>query len=218
MEHLVDLDANTIEVIINGVSVLSDVYTANLGGVDFYSTGAVNRLFLDDILFIEEAGTPTTYYQDADGDGFGNAAVFIDVIGDPPAGYVADNTDCDDTNDAIYPGATEIENDLDDDCDGQIDDGVIAIEDLNAHLVFMNIYPVASNGIFTLEIINTSLEAANGKIVKQINIENNASGIYQVQLISGTDVLNKQVVIQNNYSVLFIKKIPSFWRDLFMLK
>ena len=38
--------------------------------------------------------------------------------------------------------------------------------------------------------------AANGKIVKQINIENNASGIYQVQLISGTDVLNKQVVIQ----------------------
>ena len=217
VEHLVDLDANTIEVIINGVSVLSDVYTANLGGVDFYSTGAVNRLFLDDILFIEEAGTPTTYYQDADGDDFGNPAVFIDVIGDPPAGYVADNTDCDDTNAAIYPGATEIENDLDDDCDGQIDDGVIAIEDLNAHLVFMNIYPVASNGIFTLEIINTSLEnntslniynsagqlvynetmvAANGKIVKQINIENNASGIYQVQLISGTDVLNKQVVIQ----------------------
>ncbi len=217
VEHLVDLDANTIEVIINGVSVLTDVYTGNLGGVDFYSTGADNRCYLDDILFIEEAGTPTTYYQDADGDDFGNPAVFIDVVGDPPAGYVADNTDCDDTNAAIYPGATEIENDLDDDCDGQIDDGVIAIEDLNAHLVFMNIYPVASNGSFTLEIINTSLEnntslniynsagqlvynenivAANGKIVKQINIENNASGIYQVQLISGTDVLNKQVVIQ----------------------
>jgi len=217
VEHLVDLDANTIDVYIDGILVLSDVYTGNLGGVDFYSTGADNRSYLDDILFIEEAGTPTTYYQDADGDDYGNAAVSMDVVGDPPAGYVADNTDCDDTNAAIYPGATEIANGLDDDCDGQIDDGVIAIEDLNAHLIFMNIYPVASDGNFILEIINTSMEnntvlniynsagqlvyneiivATNGKIVKNINIENNASGIYQVQLISGTDVLNKQVVIQ----------------------
>ena len=216
VEHFVDLDANTIEVFINGTLTLSGEYTGNLGGIDFYSSSGINRYYLDDILFIEMPAAPTTYYQDFDLDTYGNPDVSIEVVGDPPAGYVADNTDCDDTNAAIYPGATEIANNLDDDCDGLIDDGV-AIEDMNASLLYMNIYPVASNGIFTLEIMNTSLEnntllnifnsagqlvyndiieSANGKIVKNINIENQASGIYQVQLISGSDLLNKQVVIQ----------------------
>ena len=53
VEHLVDLDANTIEVYIDGVLALSDVYNGNLGGVDFYSASATNRLYLDDILLIE---------------------------------------------------------------------------------------------------------------------------------------------------------------------
>ncbi|MFM7104895.1 MAG: T9SS type A sorting domain-containing protein, partial [Flavobacteriales bacterium] len=60
-----------------------------------------------------------TYYQDSDGDGFGNSAV--STIGcSAPQGYVTNNTDCNDNNNAINPGANEVcTNTIDDNCDGQ---------------------------------------------------------------------------------------------------
>ncbi|RIA09327.1 putative secreted protein (Por secretion system target) [Flavobacteriaceae bacterium MAR_2010_72] len=45
---------------------------------------------------------PIPYYEDADGDGFGNPAVSV-VQNCPVEGYVVDNTDCDDTNANINP-------------------------------------------------------------------------------------------------------------------
>jgi hypothetical protein len=65
----------------------------------------------------------STYYADADADGFGNAASTIVACG-APAGYVSNSTDCDDNSNAINPAATEICNTADDDCDGQINEGV----------------------------------------------------------------------------------------------
>ena len=63
-------------------------------------------------------------YRDGDGDGFGNPAVTAPSCdGNPPAGYVLDATDCDDTNPTVHPGALEICNGVDDDCDGIIDNG-----------------------------------------------------------------------------------------------
>ncbi len=69
---------------------------------------------------VDEGGS--TWYRDSDGDGYGNAAVVIAQC-TAPSGYVADNTDCDDTRSSTHPGATEVAYDLrDNDCDGATDD------------------------------------------------------------------------------------------------
>lgn len=61
-----------------------------------------------------------SWYADADGDGYGNAGVSL-LSCTQPSGYVSDNTDCDDGNNAVHPGATETCNGIDDDCNGLAD-------------------------------------------------------------------------------------------------
>ena len=68
----------------------------------------------------------TTYYEDADRDGFGNPNSSQSSC-NQPSGYVADNTDCDDQDATVYPNAPEICDGKDNDCDGQFDEGVQTI-------------------------------------------------------------------------------------------
>ncbi|HEX6590193.1 MAG TPA: MopE-related protein [Longimicrobiales bacterium] len=68
-------------------------------------------------------GAYTYWYYDADGDAYGNPFSWIYDYS-PPPGYVGDNTDCDDSSYWIFPGATEVLNGADDDCDGEVDEGV----------------------------------------------------------------------------------------------
>ncbi len=61
-----------------------------------------------------------TWYVDADHDGYGSAASPISGCSQP-AGTVSNATDCDDAAPTRHPGAPEVCNGIDDDCDGVAD-------------------------------------------------------------------------------------------------
>lgn len=65
---------------------------------------------------------PGSWFFDGDLDGFGDAAVALTECA-APAGYLADNTDCDDARADIYPGALDACDGEDRDCDGAVDEG-----------------------------------------------------------------------------------------------
>ena len=64
------------------------------------------------------------FYRDADADGYGNLSdSTTSCDGSIPAGYVANSTDCNDTDVAAHPGAAELCNGIDDNCNGPVDEG-----------------------------------------------------------------------------------------------
>jgi hypothetical protein len=73
---------------------------------------------------VDEDLVDIDFYPDVDGDGYGDATgeVVTDCI--PPAAYVVDSTDCDDADATVNPGEIELCNGTDDDCDGELDEGL----------------------------------------------------------------------------------------------
>jgi hypothetical protein len=71
-----------------------------------------------------DEGVLPTWYRDNDGDGYGDPGSSLEQC-DQPAGYVIDNTDCNDADPAVNPGAVEVCDGIDNNCDGNIDEGVL---------------------------------------------------------------------------------------------
>ncbi len=69
----------------------------------------------------EDAVDAPTWYLDSDGDGHGTVR-YTRKECDKPDGWVADDTDCDDGWFAAHPGASEVCDDHDNDCDGTVDE------------------------------------------------------------------------------------------------
>ena len=74
--------------------------------------------------------TSQFYYLDKDGDTYGDSlfAVYAPMS---PGGYVANKSDCDDSNAGLNPSIVEVCDGIDNDCDGIVDDGIDFQNDIN---------------------------------------------------------------------------------------
>lgn len=162
-------------------------------------------------LVVDDGLTVLTYYQDFDNDSYGNDAIdsmdcaFV-------FGYVLDNTDCDDLNAAIYPGATEILNGLDDNCNQMIDEGLDGIENLNQ--LSLQIMPNPNKGVFEITV-DTHLENITVIITNNLgqqidvryyhfvegqnltfNLASEANGLYYLMIYNADKLLGNTVFIK----------------------
>jgi hypothetical protein len=96
-----------------------DTVNTTYPGADEYCDGVDSDC--DGILDEDDALDALTWYVDADNDTFGHSSSTYSAC-EQPSGYVADDTDCDDSDPSVYPGARERKNGVDDDCDGLVDD------------------------------------------------------------------------------------------------
>jgi hypothetical protein len=107
-------------IVIGGKSFSWDFHTTVGAHQKFYGGGPADGF----VQRIYDCASGEIYYTDADGDGYGISSGAM-LSCEPIEGRVLNATDCDDANNLIFPGATEICNTIDDDCGGDIDEDVV---------------------------------------------------------------------------------------------
>jgi hypothetical protein len=98
-----------------GNGMVQITVSANTGAARFGSVTIAGKTYI-----INQAAPVVlkTWYIDRDGDGYGDHTHSVEAVS-RPTGYVTDNTDCDDSDSTIHPGAAEIRGDgIDQDCNG----------------------------------------------------------------------------------------------------
>ena len=115
----------TVTPVVNTTTTVTecDSYTWPVNSQTYTASGSFSVTTGCDTDYLElTINTSSVYYADTDGDGYGNASSSTNACSQP-SGYVSNSTDCNDTSATVYPGATEVANGIDDDCDGTIDEG-----------------------------------------------------------------------------------------------
>lgn len=158
------------------------------------------------IVMVEVFSAGTTFYEDADNDGYGdpNSTATGCTI---PTGFVSNNDDCDDTDPTINPGATDIpDNGIDEDCSGA--DAVTGIDELAAQK--LQVYPNPTNGVMTVHFGDITINSVvlmdlNGRVVKTISADSNVvntdlsslnDGVYIMNISTEKGSIQKRIVVQ----------------------
>lgn len=146
---------------------------------------------------------PTTaWWTDGDGDGFGGEG---GEDCEPPEASVAQGGDCDDTDPAVHPDATETCNGIDDDCDGAVDGVSEGYGDLQVCPAvdcadLLAVRPGAADGVYWLgEDGDSSTDAYEARC----DMQTDGGGWTLVLAMNAADMTQYDGadVLENHYSV-----------------
>ncbi|WP_367391080.1 HYR domain-containing protein [Lewinella sp. LCG006] len=125
---------------------------------------------------------PTTiWYKDTDGDGYSDGQTLVQCA--QPVGYeraiylTTIGGDCDDDNDNVYPGGTEICDNLDNNCDTQIDEGLNCCPATN--ILYVNDDAVGNNN-------GTSWTNAFTDLQDALALAGNCNNVTEIWVAEGT--------------------------------
>jgi subtilisin-like proprotein convertase family protein len=136
--------------------------------------GAYGDIAIDNLAFYgstQAVGSDHVYYRDADGDGYGNNNQRIFSCNPvAPVGYVPISGDCNDGDPSVYPGAVEIKcNQIDENCNGMADDGLIPAPAVPAHPAYcagedvvLTISGTATGQYYWFDALNPLVPVATG--------------------------------------------------------
>lgn len=162
IEGIKVLDNYDIYKKVGALTATKEAFIVNVsdGMLDIYfsaltADGGLNRPKVSAIEIASTAGPVNTYFRDADGDTYGNPSVTT-TASSPPTGYVTNNTDCNDADAAVHPGATEICDGKDNNCNGTTDENCPTIPALTINDVSVYESQGTANLTVTLSRIATS--------------------------------------------------------------
>jgi hypothetical protein len=104
----------------NGASLTNNDCNDNNAAINPGTAEVCNQIDDNCNNMVDDGFPFSAVFMDADGDGFGNPSVSVQACG-AYGSYVGNNGDCDDANMNVNPEATEICNQIDDNCDGVVD-------------------------------------------------------------------------------------------------
>jgi len=147
----------------------------------------------------------TGYYADVDNDGYGDPA--STPVCTAQTGFVANYTDCDDSNVGINPNATEIAgNGIDEDCSGT--DATAGIDELV--LQQLQVYPNPSTGSINVNFNNITIQSVdiadlNGRVVNSLKVNSKSvemdlstlqNGVYLMSISTEKGTVQRRIAIQ----------------------